>query len=345
MRWPAPCSEPAAFAGFYEAEAPRLLIFFARRTCDPHAALDLCAETFAEAFAGRRRFRGDTDDEARAWLYGIAQHRLSRFFRRGATERRALARLGMQVPELTVDDFEQIEREADLAGVRDRVRAGLEDLSDDHREALRAARGRGVARTKRSRASSASPSPPPARGCRAACGRSVACSATKEAWHERPPVPRPRRVGHRARRAIARRTAPARASGAGVRADAARELCLAGVTATASYLLTGSPIPGAHARDVPDEATPLRETARLMGLDAPDPGRWAAVGRARVAQPHRPAVHRGRPGLGRPSRHRRARRPLPRAASARATTPAARRRRWSARGCSTRRAARTCAPW
>ncbi|MDA0172446.1 RNA polymerase sigma factor [Solirubrobacter taibaiensis] len=129
--------EPAAFSRFYEAEAPRLLIFFARRTCDPHAALDLCAETFAEAFAGRRRFRGDTDDDARAWLYGIAQHRLSRFFRRGATERRALARLGMQVPELTVDDIDQIEREADLAGVRDRVRAGLEDLSDDHREALR----------------------------------------------------------------------------------------------------------------------------------------------------------------------------------------------------------------
>lgn len=49
-------------------------------------------------------------------------------------------------------------------------------------------------------------------------------------------------------------------------------LCVTGVAAAASFLLTGSPIPGAHTRDVPDEATPLRETARLMGLDAPDPG-------------------------------------------------------------------------
>lgn len=130
-------TDPAAFSRFYEAEAPRLLIFFARRTCDPHAALDLCAETFAAAFAGRKRFRGDSDDEARAWLYGIAQHQLSRFFRRGATERRALARLGMQVPAMSEDDLELLEREADLAGVRARVRSGLEDLSGDHREALR----------------------------------------------------------------------------------------------------------------------------------------------------------------------------------------------------------------
>ena len=65
-------------------------------------------------------------------------------------------------------------------------------------------------------------------------------------------------------------------------------LLLAGATATASYLLTGSPIPGAHARDVPDEATPLRETARLMGLDAADPagGRpWdVRVSRSRTGQ-------------------------------------------------------------
>jgi DNA-directed RNA polymerase specialized sigma24 family protein len=63
----------------YETEAPRLLIVFARRTCDPQAALDLDAETFAAAYARRRRFRGGTDKEARAWLYGIAHHKLARF--------------------------------------------------------------------------------------------------------------------------------------------------------------------------------------------------------------------------------------------------------------------------
>lgn len=128
--------DPAAFADFYEAEAARLLVFFARRTCDPQVALDLCAETFAAAFEGRRRFRGDGDEQARAWLYGIAHHRLARFFRRGAIERRALARLGMEVPALASDDYERIEHEAGLPAMRERVRAGLEDLSGDQREAL-----------------------------------------------------------------------------------------------------------------------------------------------------------------------------------------------------------------
>jgi RNA polymerase sigma-70 factor (ECF subfamily) len=127
---------PHSFARFYEAEAPQLLIFFARRTCDPQVALDLCADTFAAAYEGRRRFRGATDDEARAWLYGIAHHRLARFFRRGTVERRALDRLGMQVPVLGDDDFEQIEREAGLPELRARVRSGLEQLSGPHRQAL-----------------------------------------------------------------------------------------------------------------------------------------------------------------------------------------------------------------
>lgn len=64
-------------------------------------------------------------------------------------------------------------------------------------------------------------------------------------------------------------------------------LCVTGV-ATASYLLTGSPIPGAHERDVPDESTPLRSTARLMGIDAPDPGAGRSwdmrVSRSRTGQ-------------------------------------------------------------
>ena len=67
----------------------------------------------------------------------IAHHRLSRFFRRGAIERRAVARLGMAVPALAADDYERIEHEAGLPALRARVRAGLGELSGDQREALR----------------------------------------------------------------------------------------------------------------------------------------------------------------------------------------------------------------
>ena len=61
--------DPRAFAEFYARESEPLLVYFARRTLDAQAAVDLCAETFAQAFAGRDRFRGRTEQEARGWLY------------------------------------------------------------------------------------------------------------------------------------------------------------------------------------------------------------------------------------------------------------------------------------
>lgn len=52
---------PMAFDGFYQAHARELLLFFTRRTFDVEVARDLTAETFAQAFEHRRRFRGRTD--------------------------------------------------------------------------------------------------------------------------------------------------------------------------------------------------------------------------------------------------------------------------------------------
>ena len=67
-------------ARLYAAHARALVAYFARRTFDPQAASELMAETFAAAVADRRAFRGD-GDEAAAWLYGIARHQLSGWYR------------------------------------------------------------------------------------------------------------------------------------------------------------------------------------------------------------------------------------------------------------------------
>jgi RNA polymerase sigma-70 factor, ECF subfamily len=56
-----------AFAALYDREAQAVLVFIARRTLDAELALDLTAETFAQAFRGRRSFRGSTEMEERAW--------------------------------------------------------------------------------------------------------------------------------------------------------------------------------------------------------------------------------------------------------------------------------------
>lgn len=129
--------KPSAFGGFYAAQSRQLLAFFARRTFDVEVARDLTAETFALAFEQRRRFRGSTDAEAAGWLYGIARHQLSRYARNGEAERKAVERLGIQVPSVSAEDYDRVVELAGLAELRDRVAAVFGDLSDDQRDALR----------------------------------------------------------------------------------------------------------------------------------------------------------------------------------------------------------------
>ena len=124
------------FAGFYERNAQAVLAFFARRTFDAEAALDLTAETFAQALLSRRRFRGAEESEAVAWLFGIANHQLSRFQRRGAAERKAIERLGIQMPSISPADQERIEELAETETLRDAARNGMAGLSEAERTAV-----------------------------------------------------------------------------------------------------------------------------------------------------------------------------------------------------------------
>jgi RNA polymerase sigma-70 factor (ECF subfamily) len=123
----------------YERDARRLLTWFTRRTTDAQLAVDLVAETYARAFASRRRFHGDPrdGDELAAWTWGIARNVLHDALRRGGAERRAIRRLGVDPPAL--DDFEiaRIEELAELGTLRAAVAGALEDLSPEQREAVR----------------------------------------------------------------------------------------------------------------------------------------------------------------------------------------------------------------
>jgi RNA polymerase sigma-70 factor, ECF subfamily len=100
--------EPEAFGVVLERHAETLPGYFARRTLDPEATAELTAETFAQAFASRRRFR-DQGLGAIGWLYGIARHQLGRFFRNGAVDARARRRLGMAEREVSPENYERIE--------------------------------------------------------------------------------------------------------------------------------------------------------------------------------------------------------------------------------------------
>jgi RNA polymerase sigma factor (sigma-70 family) len=129
-------SEPRAFVEVYRRHAEDLLRYFARRTLDPEAAAELTAETFAEAYASRRNYR-DTGVDGVAWLYGIARHQLSRFFRHGQIDAAARRKLGMPVRDLPPDDYERIEELVDLAPIRGALLEALDTLAEEQRDALR----------------------------------------------------------------------------------------------------------------------------------------------------------------------------------------------------------------
>src|ERR687895_201748 len=92
----------------YDRWADRLLAYFYRRVLDAEVASDLLAETFAVAFERRRRFR-DVGAPGAAWLYGIAAKELSHWFRRQEVERRAIRRMGVEVPALDAESVSRIE--------------------------------------------------------------------------------------------------------------------------------------------------------------------------------------------------------------------------------------------
>ncbi len=128
--------DPEAFTELYRRHAEGILRFFARRTLDPEVAADLTAETFAEAFASRRNYE-DQGVNGVAWLYGIAKHRLGRFFRKGRVDADARRRLGMPERSLPPEDFERVEELADLQGVREVLRDALATLPAAQQAAMR----------------------------------------------------------------------------------------------------------------------------------------------------------------------------------------------------------------
>jgi RNA polymerase sigma factor (sigma-70 family) len=135
---------PEVFGVLFERHAEPMLAFFARRTLDAEAAAELVAETFAEAFSSRRRFRDQGVDGA-GWLYGIGRNLLSHYFRSGAVDARARRRLGMPERTANDDDYDRIEELIDFQARAKEIRAALADLLEDQRDAvtLRVIEGRG----------------------------------------------------------------------------------------------------------------------------------------------------------------------------------------------------------
>ncbi len=88
--------DAVAFGELYERYATRIYAFNLARTSDPDAAFDLTAETFAQAWLARRRFRDEANGSAGPWFFGIARHLVAQSVRSRRIESRACERLGVR---------------------------------------------------------------------------------------------------------------------------------------------------------------------------------------------------------------------------------------------------------
>jgi RNA polymerase sigma factor (sigma-70 family) len=120
-----------AFAELYDRHAGALADWLARRS-PPDAAQELFAETFAQAWCSRRRYR-PAKGPARAWLFGIARHLLHDSYRRLAVEDRARRRLGVLEDTAPAPDADA---RLDAAALRAELETALEDLAPAVRVAV-----------------------------------------------------------------------------------------------------------------------------------------------------------------------------------------------------------------
>src|SRR4051812_49776184 len=79
-------TDARAFRELYDRCAERVLGYHLRRSRDDDAAHELTAETFAQAWLVRARFRDECGGSAGPWLFGIARNVLLASVRRRALE-------------------------------------------------------------------------------------------------------------------------------------------------------------------------------------------------------------------------------------------------------------------
>jgi len=125
-------TDAEAFREVYDRYSDEVHGYHLRRTRDPHAAHDLTAETFAQAWLSRLRFRDRAGGSARPWLFAIARNVLVSSVRRKTLERSACERLGLA---------ELLDRAAESSEPQESWLDGLDeafaDLPASQRDAIR----------------------------------------------------------------------------------------------------------------------------------------------------------------------------------------------------------------
>ena len=123
-----------AFAELYERHVRSVHAWF-RAHVDPAAAMDLTAETFAQAACGLRRFRDEAGGSAGPWLFGIAKNLHRRYLERRRVETVGRRRLGMPLGTYT-SEFDETDERVSAETLTPDLHAAVNGLPQGQREAL-----------------------------------------------------------------------------------------------------------------------------------------------------------------------------------------------------------------
>jgi RNA polymerase sigma factor (sigma-70 family) len=129
-------SDPQAFREFYDRYALWMHVWFQRHTGSESAALDLTAETFAQAWHSLRRFRDMADGSAAPWLFGIARNLLRQYYKHNRIETAARERLGLPLAFAESEDYDAVDERVAARSLAPALAAAVRLLPPDQRRAL-----------------------------------------------------------------------------------------------------------------------------------------------------------------------------------------------------------------
>src|SRR3954468_23214100 len=129
-------TDPQAFREFYERYAVWMRAWFQRQTGSETAALDLTAETFAQAWRGLRRFRDMAEGSGAPWLFGIARNLLRQYHKHNRIETAARARLGLPVDWQGTEEYDAVDERITAGPRPPALRDAVSSLPVDQQAAL-----------------------------------------------------------------------------------------------------------------------------------------------------------------------------------------------------------------
>ena len=128
--------DPQAFREFYDRYAVWLRSWFQRQTGSESAALDLTAETFAQAWHASRRFRDMAGGNGAPWLFGIARNLLRQYHKHNRIETAARERLGMPLAWADCADYERVDDRIAATSLAPALNHAVSALPREQRRAL-----------------------------------------------------------------------------------------------------------------------------------------------------------------------------------------------------------------